>query len=122
MMVEDLESRGLTDADAHRVEMAISSLGPHIQKWPTSKMVIEALPPHQFRPFREMLLPPSPMDAYVDNYIAKNPMATKREACMKYLREKQSLKRLPKSLQDEESEAEANAERKAIQDEVTGGI
>ena len=115
-MVEDLERRGLTDADAHRVERAISSLGPHIQKWPTSKMVIENLPPPQFRPLREMLLPPSPMDAYVDDYLSKNPMATKRDACMAFLKDKQLLKRLPNSLRDTENELEAEAERKAIQE------
>ena len=56
------------------------------------------------------------IEAYVSDYIANNPKATKRDACIEFLKEKQLFKNLPKSLQDEESEAEAEAERKAIQE------
>ena len=121
VMVEDLERRGLTDADAYRVERAFSILGPHLQKWPTSRMVIEALPPPPPRKSAPMLAAPTSMDAYVDDYLSKNHMATKRDACMAFLKDKQMLKRLPDSLRDVENENEAEVERKAIQDE-TGGI
>ncbi len=44
VMVDDLKHYGLTDEDANRVMSAFITLGPQIQRWPTSKTVIEALP------------------------------------------------------------------------------
>ena len=57
------------------------------------------------------------IEAYVSAYISDNPKATKRDACMAFLKDKQLLKHLPDSLRDAESDIEANAERQAIQDE-----
>ena len=122
VMIEDLETRGLSDCDSYRVDQAFNVLGPHLQKWPTSRIVIEALPPSPPKKNAKMLIAPTPMDSYVDDYLSNNPMATKRDACMAFLKDKQLLKRLPDSLRDVENENESEAERKAIQDEVTGGI
>lgn len=44
VMVEDFQTYGLTDVDADRVEAAFMFLGPRIQRWPTARTVIEALP------------------------------------------------------------------------------
>lgn len=43
-MEEDLRTRGLTDADADRVAEAFQVLGPTLQRWPTTPMVLGALP------------------------------------------------------------------------------
>jgi hypothetical protein len=44
VMVDDLKHYGLSDGDSNRVMSAFIKLGPLIQRWPTSKTVIEALP------------------------------------------------------------------------------
>lgn len=44
VMTEDLAHRGLRDADVARVREAFNALGPALQRWPTARMVIEALP------------------------------------------------------------------------------
>ena len=102
--------RGLTDADATRVVEAFSNLGPHLQKWPTSRMVIDALPAKQ-RQTANLLASPTPLDSYCDEYARLHPGATKKEACLAYLKQKNLLKNLPESLADE---AEAKLERQAI--------
>lgn len=43
-MEEDLRTRGLTDADAARVNDAFRNLGPTLHRWPTAPMVVSALP------------------------------------------------------------------------------
>ena len=116
-MNEDLLRRGLTDADAYRVVEAFSRLGQHLQKWPTSRTVIEALPPARQMRTASRLIAPTPMDDYVDKYMASHPLSSKKDACLAFLREKQLLKNLPASLTEEE--AEAKAEREAIQSEPT---
>jgi hypothetical protein len=117
VMTEDLLRRGLTDADAYRVVEAFSKLGPHLQKWPTSRTVIEALPHAQPARTARMLIAPTPMDDYVDKYIASHPLSSKKDACLAFLREKQLLKNLPETLREEDTEAKL--EREAIQSEGT---
>lgn len=114
VMIEDLQNRGLRDADAERVEQAFRTLGPHLQKWPTSRMVIDALPASQLIYKANLLLAPTPLDDYCDDYIRQHPGATKKEACLAYLKQKQLLKHLPESLAED---AEAQQERAAIQKE-----
>lgn len=114
-MIEDLQNRGLRDADAERVEQAFRTLGPHLQKWPTSRMVIDALPAAQQGYSAKLLLAPTPLDSYCDDYIRQHPGATKKEACLEYLKQKQLLKNLPQSLAED---AEAKLEREAIQSEA----
>ena len=117
-MIEDLQSRGLRDADAERVEQAFRALGPHLQKWPTSRTVIDALPAARPRQSAGLLMPPTPLDGYCDEYMQKNAGATKKEACLAFLKQKQLLKHLPASLAQEADEAEAKQEREAIQSEA----
>lgn len=107
--------RGLTDADASRVVEAFSNLGPHLQKWPTSHMVIDALPAARPRQSAKMLMAPTHLDSYCDDYIRQHPGATKKDACLEYLKQKQLLKNLPQSLAED---AEAKLEREAIQSEA----
>lgn len=114
MMIEDLQNRGLRDADAERVEQAFRILGPHLQKWPTSRMVIDALPATRPRQSAKMLMAPTYLDSYCDDYIRQHPGATKKDACLDYLKKKNLLKNLPQSLEDEE----AQQERAAIQSEA----
>ena len=116
VMTEDLMRRGLTDADAPRVVEAFSNLGPHLQKWPTSRMVIDALPAKQ-RQNPKLLASPTPLDSYCDEYARLHPGATKKEACLAFLKEKQLLKHLPAALADKTEDEEAKQERAAIQQE-----
>lgn len=114
VMIEDLQSRGLRDADAERVEQAFRTLGPHLQKWPTSRMVIDALPAARPRQSARLLMAPTSLDSYCDDYIRQHPGASKKDACLEYLKQKQLLKNLPQSLAEDE---EAKQERAAIQQE-----
>lgn len=107
--------RGLTDADTFRVVEAFSNLGPHLQKWPTSRMVIDALPATRPRQTAMLLTAPTPLDSYCDDYIRQHPGSTKKDACLEYLKQKQLLKNLPQSLAED---AEAKLEREAIQNEA----
>ena len=119
VMTDDLVNRGLRDADVPRLREAFARLGPALQKWPTARTVIEALPPpHKDMIYRPMLSAPSTaLDRFVEEYLRANPHASKRDACINYLKQKNQLKNLPKSLQEIESEIEAAAERAAIQSE-----
>lgn len=76
VMTEDLARRGLSDADANRVREAFASLGPALQRWPTARMVIEALPsaepPHKALPW------PAPSMEKVAAGIAGMRQAAKR--------------------------------------------
>lgn len=56
------------------------------------------------------------VNSYIDAYRKHHPGTTKREACLEYMREKGIIGALPKHLQSE-SDAEAIAERTAIQAE-----
>lgn len=47
VMLEDSKRRGLTDDDADRVQRAFWRMGPTIQRFPTPKMLFEALPSRQ---------------------------------------------------------------------------
>jgi hypothetical protein len=47
VMTDDLVYRGLRDQDCDRVREAFQKLGPALQRWPTARMVIEAMPPEQ---------------------------------------------------------------------------
>lgn len=114
VMIEDLQNRGLRDADAERVEQAFRTLGPHLQKWPTSRMVIDALPRLEQKQSARLLPPPTPLDDYCDKYMQQHFGSTKKDACLAFLRQKQLLKNLPESLQDNE----AKLEREAIQSEA----
>ncbi len=44
VMAEDLAAKGLTDADCDRLSEAFRILGPSLDRWPTSRIVIESLP------------------------------------------------------------------------------
>lgn len=57
VMTDDFIRIGLTDSDAERVSEAFQRLGPRVQRWPTSRMVIEALPEK-----KSLRLPP-PLDS-----------------------------------------------------------
>ena len=116
MMTEDLRRRGLSDADADRIREAFATLGPHLQKWPTSRMVIDALPSRRLTRNTRMLVAPTPLDDYCDEYLRSHPGATKKDACLDYLRQKQLLKNLPESLQVDDDES--RIEREAIQSEA----
>lgn len=117
VMIEDLRRHGLSDGDSDRVAEAFCTLGPHLQKWPTSRMVIESLPSKRMERSTRLLVPPTPLDEYCDEYLRSHPGATKKDACLEYLRQKQLLKNLPESVQVEDDEA--RAEREAIQSEGT---
>ena len=115
VMIEDLRRHGLSDGDSDRVAEAFCTLGPHLQKWRTSRMVIDALPTKPFPRQSRMLVPPTALDGYCDEYMRNNPGASKKDACLSYLRQKQLLKNLPESVSAEDDEAAV--ERKAIQEE-----
>lgn len=115
VMTEDLRRRGLSDADADRIREAFAILGPHLQKWPTSRMVIDALPSKRIARNDRMLVAPTPLDDYCDEYLRSHPGAKKRDACIAYLRDRQLLKHLPASVSIDDDEA--RAEREAIQGE-----
>ena len=116
VMIEDLRRHGLSDGDSDRVAEAFCTLGPHLQKWPTSRMVIESLPGSRAGRSTRLLMPPTPLDSYCDEYLRTHPGATKKDACLEYLRQKQLLKHLPESVSVDD---EARAERDAIQSEGT---
>ena len=116
VMIEDLRRRGLSDADADRIREAFATLGPHLQKWPTSRMVIESMPGSRVGRSTRLLVPPTPLDKYCDEYMRSHPGSTKKDACLEYLRQKQLLKNLPESVQIEDDEA--RIEREAIQSEA----
>ena len=121
VMTDDLVNHGLRDVDAPRVHQAFARLGPALQKWPTTRMVIEALPPPERKEpvHRPMLSAPlTSVDVFTEEYLRLHPGASKRDACMNYLMQKNQLKNLPKSLQYTEAEIEAAAERAAIQEEA----
>lgn len=44
VMTDDLAHRGLRDSDCDRVREAFAKLGPTLQRWPTTRAVIESLP------------------------------------------------------------------------------
>ena len=121
VMTDDLVNHGLRDIDAPRVREAFARLGAALQKWPTTRTVIEALPPPERKEMvhRTMLsAPETALDRFVEEYLRVHPGSSKRDACMNYLKQKQLLKHLPKSLQEIESEIEDAAERAAIQEEA----
>ena len=121
VMTDDLVNHGLRDVDAPRVREAFARLSPALQKWPTTRMVIEALPPPDRKEmvYRPMLsAPETALDRFVEEYLRAHPHASKRDACMNYLKQKNLLKHLPMSLQEIQSEIEAAAERAAIQEEA----
>ena len=121
VMTDDLVNHGLRDIDAPRVREAFARLGPALQKWPTTRTVIEALPPPERKEpvHRPMLSAPlTNVDVFTEEYLRVHPGASKRDACMNYLMQKNQLKNLPKSLQYTEDEIEAAAERAAIQEEA----
>ena len=121
VMTDDLVNHGLRDVDAPRVHQAFARLSPALQKWPTTRMVIEALPPPERKEpvHRPMLSAPlTNVDVFTEEYLRLHPGSSKRDACMNYLMQKNQLKNLPKSLQYTEAEIEAAAERAAIQEEA----
>lgn len=61
VMTEDLAHRGLRDADCDRVREAFAKLGPTLQRWPTARMVIEALPSKE-QPYRALPRPAPDME------------------------------------------------------------
>jgi len=63
VMTEDLLQHGLRDADGARVQEAFRKLGPTIQRWPTARAVIEALPVRQ-QPRQALPKPSSPDKAH----------------------------------------------------------
>jgi len=44
VMTEDLAHRGLRDKDCDRVREAFHALGPVLQRWPTARVILEAIP------------------------------------------------------------------------------
>lgn len=54
VMTEDFAQRGLHDCDSARVQEAFRKIGPVLQRWPTARAVLEAIPssepPHRALP------------------------------------------------------------------------
>ncbi len=83
VMVDDLIARGLQDADCDRVRQAFTTLGPTLDRWPTSKQVIEALPPRQREAFTALPAPggiPPQMQAMLD--MARTRAGAKRKSIL----------------------------------------
>ena len=58
VMTEDLSGKGLNDGDCDRVREAFRILGPSLDRWPTSRLVIESLPARKSS--QRWLKPPAP--------------------------------------------------------------
>src|SRR3972149_1564669 len=61
VMTEDLVHRGLRDKDCDRVREAFHRLGPALQRWPTARMVLEAMPSSE-PPYRALPHPAPNME------------------------------------------------------------
>ena len=69
-------------------------------------------------PIKTGLPPPTQIYDYCNKYMRSHPGASKKDACLEYLRQKQLLKNLPESVSADVDD-EARAEREAIQSEGT---
>jgi hypothetical protein len=72
VMVDDLHRHGFTDADGERILAAFIALGPMLNRWPTARMVIDAVPDKKRA--KELPAPqadPAIVATYVDKLRAK---------------------------------------------------
>lgn len=67
VMVDDLRTRGLADADVDRVRTAFAALVPTLERWPTVRAIIDALP--SARPAYRAL--PSPRKEYSQKFVER---------------------------------------------------
>jgi len=113
VMIDDLERRGLNDHECDRVREAFRTLGPKLERWPTSRMVIEALPGRNpYRPTPAPMLPSArrfDVERWMADWLSKHPGSNMRDAAFAYMRRNRAER--------EENEREAQAEREAIKAE-----